>query len=83
MWRPAGESPSVSWLVMPIFQCLLLASVIVAATLGIRAFTHGIKVSSKSREPITGKPAKIIGSLCLLYAAAVVAFVAWLILTVP
>ena len=66
---------------MPIFQCLLIASVIVAITLGVQAFTRGIRFSSKSRAPIAGVAAKIIGTVCLVYAAAVIGFVSWAIIT--
>ena len=62
---------------MPIFQILVVGSIIVAIVLGVQAFTRGIKFTRNSPEPIKGLPARIIGSLCLLYAAVASGAIVW------
>ncbi len=56
-------------------------SVLMAITIGIQVFTQGVvKLRPQSPGSITGTPAKIIGALCFLYAAVVIA---WLIIDPP
>lgn len=59
---------------MPIVQILILASVIVAIVLGVNAFRGGLQISNRSQKRMTGWPAKVIGTICLLYGIGVVVF---------
>ena len=60
---------------------LRVISLIMAIAIGVQAFTQGVvSLRPKSPKSITGTPAKIIGALCILYAAGVIA---WLIIDPP